>query len=166
MTVWQAMSKLENIGYTFIQEGDSLKAAIIGKAPPEASALLDIVRTDRAAAADYIRQRESGATVADDGCTYSVLDALAIAQAVRRGDAVLLAPVIFHKQPLTVTVCWEPTHGVAEAVLEWHRERLQNALQGRLQAMEQQPLDGMSAEEVEALCDRYTLYKTLLEVCR
>lgn len=103
---------------------------------------------------------------ATSGCTYSVLDALAIAQAVRRGDAILLAPVIFHKQPLTVTVCWEPTHGVAEAVLEWHRERLQNALQGRLQAMEQQPLDGMSAEEVEALCDKYTLYKTLMEVCR
>ena len=60
MTCWQAMNKLENMGYTFIKDSESLKAAIIGKAPPEASALLDIVRADREAAADYIRQRDAG----------------------------------------------------------------------------------------------------------
>lgn len=167
MTVAEAMNALEHLGFSFrLAERGEIKFRSSVERPPEAAALLDIVRTDRASAADYIRQRESGATVVDDGCTYSVMDALAIAQAVRRGDAVLLAPVIFHKQALNVTVCWEPTHGIAGAVLEWHRERLKNTLQGRLQTMEQQPLDGMSAEEVEALCDKYTLYKTLMEVCR
>lgn len=162
MTVWQAMSKLEDMGYTFIQNGDSLKAVIIGKAPSEASTLMEIIRGDRAAAADYVRQRENGATVVDDGCTYSVLDALAIAQAVQRGAAVLLAPVIYHKQQMTVSVCWQPTHGAAEAVLEWHREHLLSALNSRLKAMERQALDGMSAEEVEALSDKYSLYTVLV----
>ena len=166
MTVWQAMNKLENIGYTFIQDGNSLKAAIIGKAPPEASALLDIVRADRAAAADYIRQRENGATVIDDGCTYSVFDALAIGQAVRHGAAVLLAPVVFHKQALTVSVYWQPVEGAAETVLDAHRNRLRNALKSRLQAMEDQSLDGLTEAEIDRFCEKYSHYKTLLEVCR
>lgn len=166
MTVWQAMSKLESIGYTFIRDGESLKAAIIGTAPPEASALLDIVRADRAAATDYIHQRESGSTVIDDGCTYSVFDALAIGQAVRHGAAVLLAPVVFHKQALTVSVYWQPVEGTAETVLDAHRNRLKNALKSRLQAMEDQPLEGLTEAEIDRYCEKYSHYKTLLEVCR
>lgn len=165
MTVWQAMNKLENIGYTFIQDGESLKAAIIGTAPPEASALLDIVRADRAAAADYIRQRDAGATVIDDGCTYSVFDALAIGQAVRHGAAVLLAPVVFHKQALTVSVYWQPVEGEAETVLDTHRNRLRNALEGRLQVMEDQPLEGLTEAEIDRFCEKYSQYKTILEGC-
>lgn len=166
MTVWQAMNKLENMGYTFIQDGDSLKAAIIGNPPPEAASLLAIARADRAAAVDYVRQRESGSTVVDDGCTYSVFDALAIGQAVKRGDAVLLAPVIFHKQALTVTVYWNPVEGAAETVLDAYRNRLKNALEGRLQAMENQPLEGLTEAEIDRYCEKYSRYKTILEVCR
>lgn len=163
MTVWQAMNKLENMGYAFIQDGDSLKAAIIGKAPPEAPALLEIVRADRASAADYIRQRDAGATVADDGCTYSVFDALAIGQAVRRGAAVLLAPVIYHKQQLTVSVYWQPVEGSEESVLSAHRNRLRNAMEARLEAMDNQSLEGMTEAEIDRFCEKYSLYKTILE---
>lgn len=166
MTCWQAMSKLENMGYTFIKDGESLKAAIIGKAPPESSALLAIVRTDREAAADYIRQRDAGAMVVDDGCTYSVFDALAIGQAVRHGAAVLLAPVVFHKQALTVSVYWQPVEGAAAAVLNTHRTRLKNALESRLQTMENQSLKGLTEAEIDRYCEKYSRYKTLLEVCR
>lgn len=165
MTVWQAMSKLESIGYSFVQDRDSLKAAIIGTPPPEASALLDIVRADRDAAADYIRQRKSGSTVIDDGCTYSVFDALAIGQAVQRGEAVLLAPVVFHVEPVNVSVYWKPTHGVPDAVLEWHRERLKKALRRRLQEMEQKDLDGMTEAEIDRFCQKYDRYKIIMEGC-
>lgn len=165
MTVWQAMNKLESIGYTFIQDGDSLKAAIIGTPPPEASAMLDIVRADRAAAADYIRQRDAGATVIDDGSTYSVFDALAIGQAIRRGAAVLLAPVVFHKQALTVSVYWQPVEGTAETVLDTHKNRLRNAMERRLQEMEEQPLDGLTEAEIDRFCEKYSQYKTILEGC-
>lgn len=162
MTCWQAMHKLEQMGYTFIQNGDTIKAAIIGTAPPEASALLEIVRADRAAAADYIRQRAEGATVTDDGCTYPLLDALAIGQAVRKGDAVLIGKVIFHAEPVTISICWHPVCGDSEAVLEYHRERLKSSLERRLQVMEQQPIDGMTEAEMDGLIDQYMRYKTIL----
>ena len=95
----------------------------------------------------------------------NVFDALAIGRAVRRGDAVLLAPVIFHREEMTVTVPWKPVHGVAEAVLEWHRARLEKAIRRRLQEMEEQPIDGLSEREMDALIDKYDRYKMLLEVC-
>lgn len=166
MTTWQAMNRLENLGYQFRTDGERVRFSLIGTAPPEASALLDIARADRAAAADYVRQRESGAIVVDDGCTYSVFDALAIGQAVKRGDAVLLAPVIFHKQALTVTVYWNPVEGAAETVLDAYRNRLKNALEGRLQTMENQSLKGLTEAEIDRYCEKYSRYKTLLEVCR
>lgn len=164
MTTWQAMNRLENLGYCFRTDGERVRFSLIGTAPPEASALLDIVRADRAAAADYIRQRENGATVIDDGCTYSVFDALAIGQAVRHGAAVLLAPVVFHKQALTVSVYWQPVEGTAETVLDAHRNRLKNALKSRLQAMADQPLEGLTEAEIDRYCEKYSHYKSLLEV--
>ena len=166
MTCWQAMNKLENMGYTFIKDGESLKAAIIGKAPPEASKLLDIVRADREAAADYIRQRDAGATVTDDGCTYSVFDALAIGQAVRRGAAVLLAPVIFHKQALTVTVYWHPVDADSGTVLETIKNRLISTMKARMQELEDKPLDGLTDGEIDQFCEKYSLYKTIMEECQ
>lgn len=96
----------------------------------------------------------------------TVFDALAIAQAVRRGDAVLTGPVIFHREVVNVTVPWQPTHGVPAAVLEWHRERLEKALRRRLQEMEQKDLDGMTEAELDRFCEKYEHYKTILEVCR
>ena len=164
MTCWQAMKRLEDLGYSFHLDASGRAVGVLaGEAPREASALLEIARSDRAAAAEYVRQREAGAVVVDDGCTYSVLDALAIAQAVKRGDAVLLAPVVFHREPITVTVLWHPVRGVAEAVLDWHRERLEKAIRRSLQEMEQQPLDGLSAAEVDRLGEKYTRYKLLME---
>ena len=50
MTVWQAMHALEGLGYRFRATGGGVKAEVCGEAPPESSALLDIVRSDREAA--------------------------------------------------------------------------------------------------------------------
>lgn len=41
----------------------------------------------------------------------SIFDALAIAQAVKKGEARLLGKVVFHRQTMSVTVRWEPTGG-------------------------------------------------------
>lgn len=97
---------------------------------------------------------------------YTVLDALAIAQAVRRGDAVLTGPVIFHREPVNVSVYWRPVHGMAAEVLERHRERLEAALCRHLEEMEQKDLDGLTDAEIDAFCAKYGRYKMLMEVCR
>ncbi|MDD3410811.1 MAG: hypothetical protein PHY12_08365 [Eubacteriales bacterium] len=49
--------------------------------------LLSIARRDRESVRAYVEQRQSGAVVTDDGCAYTLLDALAIAQAVKKGAA-------------------------------------------------------------------------------
>lgn len=166
MTVAEAMNALESMGFCFrLDEKGEIKFRSPETRSPETADLLEIARTDRAAAADYVRQQGSGATVVDDGCTYSVLDALAIGQAVKRGDAVLLGPVIFHREPVNVSVYWRPVHGVAEDMLEKHRERLGNALRRRLQEMENQPLDGLTEAETDRLFEKYSQYKYILEVC-
>lgn len=165
MTVYEAMNALECMGFSFrLDDNGEIKFRSLGNRGPEASALLEIARADRCAAADYVRQREAGALVVDDGCTYSVLDALAIAQAVKRGDAVLLAPVVFHVDPVNVSVYWKPVVGVAEGVLEWHREKLKSAILRRICSIEQQPIDGLSETEIDALYEQYRRYKNILEV--
>ena len=123
MTVWQAMHALEGLGYRFRATGGGVKAEICGEAPPESSALLDIVRSDREAARAYVVEREAGTMVQDDGCTFSLFDALAIGQAVRRGEARLIGKVIFHRQPMTATIHCEDL----SALPVW-RERLKKAL--------------------------------------
>ena len=137
MTTWQAMSALEGLGYRFEAAGGGVRACLQGTPPPEASALLDIVRRDREAARAYVLERQAGAVVVDDGCTCTLFDALAIAQAVRKGEARLVGKVVFHRRSMTVTVRWEPQTGEASAaLLAKARERLKNALKARLKAME------------------------------
>lgn len=165
MTVPQAINALECLGYAFrLDESGVVKFRTVAEKTRTEEILLSFIRADRAAATDYIHQRESGSTVIDDGCTYSVFDALAIGQAVRHGAAVLLAPVVFHKQALTVSVYWQPVEGTAETVLDAHRNRLKNALKSRLQAMEDQPLEGLTEAEIDRYCEKYSHYKSLLEV--
>lgn len=166
MTTWQAMHALERIGYGFELHGDGVRATLQGKAPPEASALLDIACQDRAAARAYVIERQSGAVVVDDGCTYGAFDALAIAQAVRKGEARLLGNVIFHREDMTCTVRWEPLKGEASAVLLRHRERLKNSLESRLKAIEATPWESVTPEQAEALCARYERYFWMKEVMR
>ena len=132
---------------------------------PEASALLEIARRDREAARAYVLERQAGAHVAEDGSTYSVLDALAIAQAVRKGEARLLGKVIFHRQAGVVTVRWEPLNGESEDnCLSRHRDALQNALEGRLKALEERDYTNLTAEEKEAYCRQYERYLAVLEM--
>ena len=48
MTTWQAMAALEGLGYRFeITAEGKIRGTIEGTSPPEASALLEIVRHDR-----------------------------------------------------------------------------------------------------------------------
>ena len=117
------------------------------------------MRSDREAARAYVLEREAGAVVEDDGCTFSLFDALAIGQAVRRGEARLMGKVIFHRQPMTVTI-----HCVDLSALSVWRERLRKALEARLQAMEGSGWENMQAEEYARFCEKYGQYTRLLEV--
>ena len=165
MTTWQAMNQLERLGYQFEATAEGVHVTLQGAPPPEASALLEIVRRDREAARAYVMERQAGAHVAEDGSTYSVLDALAIAQAVRKGEARLLGKVIFHRPAGVVTVRWEPLNGEPEgAMLKRCRDTLQNALEGRLKALEERDYTNLTAEGKEAYCRQYERYLAVLEM--
>lgn len=164
MTCWQAMAALEALGYRFTRTAEGrVLATLQGNKPPEASALLEIVRRDREAAAAYVREREAGAVVADDGSTVSLLDALAIAQAVHKGEARLIGKVVFHRLTGDVTVHWEPLQGAAEELLTRRRERLKAALKAQIKAMDEADYWNLTAEEYEAICARYGRYCRILE---
>lgn len=164
MTTWQAMNALERVGYTFAPTAQGVRATLQGHPPAEAPALLDVVRRDREAARAYVLARQEGATVVDDGCTYSLFDALAIGQAIKKGEARLLGKVIFHRQEMTVSVRWEPLTGEASAgLLNRRRECLKNALEARLKAMENSGWENLTAEEYNQFCARYGRYYRLLE---
>lgn len=164
MTTWQAMAALEAAGYRFSLEGGNIHARAAEEAP-EASALLEIVRRDREAARAYVLERQDGACVMEDGNIYSVLEALAIAQAVRKGEARLLGKVIFHRPAGVVTVRWEPLNGESEDnCLSRHRDTLQNALEGRLKVLEERDYTNLTAEEKEAYCRQYERYLAVLEM--
>jgi len=165
MTTWQAMNQLERLGYQFEATADGVRVTLQGEAPREASALLEIARRDREAARAYVMERQAGAHVAEDGSTYSVLDALAIAQAVRKGEALLLGKVVFHRPAGVVTVRWEPLNGESEDnCLSRHRDALQNALEGRLKVLEERDYMNLTAEEKEAYCRQYERYLAVLEM--
>ena len=165
MTTWQAMNQLERLGYQFEATADGVRVTLQGEAPREASALLEIARRDREAARAYVLERQAGARVAEDGSTYSVLDALAIAQAVRKGEARLLGKVVFHRPAGVVTVRWEPLNGEPEgAMLKRCRDALQNALESRLKALEERDYTNLTAEEKEAYCRQYERYLAVLEM--
>lgn len=164
MTTWQAMNALERAGYTFAPTAQGVRATLQGRPPPEASALLEIVRRDREAARAYVLARQEGATVVEDGCTYSLFDALAIGQAIKKGEARLLGKVIFHRQAMTVSVRWEPLTGEASAeLLTRRRECLKNTLEGRLKAMESSGWENLTEEEYDQFCARYGRYYRLLD---
>lgn len=165
MTTWQAMNQLERLGYQFEATAEGVHVTLQGAPPPEASALLEIARRDREAARAYVMERQAGAHVAEDGSTYSVLDALAIAQAVRKGEARILGKVIFHRPAGVVTVRWEPLNGESEDnCLSRHRDTLQNALEGRLKVLEERDYTNLTAEEKEAYCRQYERYLAVLEM--
>ena len=164
MTTWQAMNKLERLGYQFEATADGVRVTLQGEAPPESFALLEIARRDREAARAYVLERQAGGIVAEDGCTYSVLEALAIAQAIRKGEARLLGKVIFHRPAGNVSVYWEPLTGESpEVLLTRYREALTNALEARLKAMDESPYWNLSPEEYDAFCAKYSRYAELLK---
>ena len=165
MTTWQAMAALEALGYRFeITADGKIRGTVEGTKPPEACALLDIVRRDRDSAAAFVQARQAGATVVDDGSTYGVFDAVAICGAIRDGEAQLFGMVTYHRRADTVTIKWEPLNGqTSAALLDNRREALRNALQSRLCALEVLPNREMTSDEIDRLCAEYGRCKRLLE---
>ena len=160
MTTWQAMAALEGLGYRFeITAEGKIRGTIEGTKPPEASALLEIVRRDRDSAAAYVQQ--AGATVVD---TYTVFDAVAICGAIKSGDAQLFGKVIYHRQADNVTVRFQPLNGqTAAALLNTRREALRNTLQSRLCALEVLPDRELTGDEIDSLNAEYRRCKRLLK---
>lgn len=164
MTTWQAMSALERVGYTFAPTAEGVRATLQGQPPAEASALLDIARRDREAARAYVLARQEGATVVDDGCTYSLFDALALGQAVRKGEARLLGKVIFHKRDMTVSLYWKQlTAEDPAAFMNRYRERMKSAIQKRLRQMDDAEWWKLSEDEFDQMSSRYSFLCWLLE---
>jgi hypothetical protein len=159
------MAALEGLGYRFeITAEGKIRGTVEGTKPPEASALLDIVRRDRDSAAAYVRERQAGATVADDGSTYPMFDAVAICGAIRDGEARLFGKVIYHRRADNVTIRWEPLTGqTAAALLDTRREALRIALQSRLGALEVLPDREMTSDEIDRLNAEYGHCRRLLE---
>ena len=76
-----------------------------------------------------------------------------------------MGKVIFHRPAGVVTVRWEPLNGELEgAMLKRCRDTLQNALEGRLKALEEQDYTNLTAEEKEAYCRQYERYLAVLEM--
>lgn len=162
MTTQQAMAALEGLGYRFeITAEGKIRGTIEGTKPPEASALLEIVRRDRDSAAAFVRERQAGATVVD---TCSVFDAVAIGGAIRNGTAQLFGRIVYHRQADNVTIQWESLNGqTSAALLDNRREALRNALQSRLQAMEILPDRELTGDEIDRLNAEYGRCKRLLD---
>lgn len=165
MTVWQAMARLEALGYTFrLDKSGRVAARIAGEEPREADALFTIASTDRAAAADFVRMRQDGAAVVDEGQRLPLLDALAIGQAIRKGQAELVGSVRFIAADLTVCLWWYPINGEEpSALLERHRAALAAAVEKRLEKMDASEWWNLPPEEYEAFCKKYGFYRWLLK---
>lgn len=164
MTTWQAMNALERVGYTFALTSGGVRATLQGRPPPEASTLLEVVRRDREAARAYVLARQEGATVVEDGCTYSLFDALAIGQAIRKGEARLLGKVIFHKRDMTVSLYWKQLAAEGPAAfMNRYRERMKSAIQKRLRQMDDAEWWKLSEDEFDQMSSRYSFLCWLLE---
>lgn len=163
MTTWQAMAALEGLGYRFeITAEGKIRGTLEGTKPPEASALLDIVRRDRDSAAAYVKEQQAGATVVDDGSGYTVFTAVAIGEAIKAGEARLIGKVTYHRQADNVTIRWEPLNGQT-TLLDTRREALRIALESRLGALEVLPDRELTSDEIDHLNVEYGRCKRLLE---
>lgn len=164
MTTWQAMARLDALGYSFSIEGGRVKAAIIGEEPENAAELFDIAGRDPTSAADYVRMKQGGMTVVDECRKLSTFDALAIGQAVKRGEVELVGRVVFHRSENAVSLFWFPKNGEAPAALLCRcRKQLAQSLKARLEKMEAQDWWNLSPAEYEAFCKKYAFYTQLLE---
>ena len=137
MTTQEAIRQLREMG-GFIQLTEDGRIITRIKPTPEACALLETIRADREGAKECLRQ-------------YGMFDAVAIAQAVKRGEAKLTGKVIYHRQENLATVPWEAVSGN----LRQYRERLRTALEQRLREIEACNIDGLSSETVERLAEEY-----------
>ncbi|MBR2924247.1 MAG: hypothetical protein IKC28_04370 [Clostridia bacterium] len=157
MTVWQAMARIEALGYSLrLDESGRVAARIAGSEPEEAEVLFQIASTDRIAAADYVRMRQEGTSVVDAGQNMSLLDALAIGQAIRKHEAEMMGTVRLMTADMSVCLWWYPINGeTASSLLERHREALVTAIQRRLEKMDNSEWWNLSPTEYDAFCQKY-----------
>jgi hypothetical protein len=145
------MEVLEQMGYQFAVTAEGkIRGTLHSKQPPEASALLDIVKKNRENALDYLERR-------------SVFDAVAIGQAVKAGEARLIGKVIYHTKRNNVTIHWEPLNGQSRnTLLNTRREALKAALEGRIRAMDNLDKE-LTDDEIDRMNAEYGRYLLLLE---
>ncbi|MEA5013134.1 MAG: hypothetical protein VB099_01115 [Candidatus Limiplasma sp.] len=144
MTTWQAMHRLEELGYSFeLTEAGKVRAVLMGTKPPEASALLDIAR------ADYVRQRVGGAAVCAVERPYSLRDALAIGRALKAGVGQLMGKVHYDGQAIRVT--WTGPDLASWVALA------QSEARAEMRRMDESEFWNVEPEEYEQMCIRYGL---------
>lgn len=155
MTTWQAMHRLEQLGYTFtMTEEGKVQARPQGQKPAEATALLDIARADRDAAVGYVRERLSGATVHAVEREVSLLEALAVGMAWKTGEAEVFGRVRLSRGHIFIS--W------GGAVLPEWIDKARGWAMEQLAQMEECDYWALPAEEREALCARFNLCHEML----
>ncbi len=156
MTTWQAMRRLEELGYSFrLTEVGKVQAMLMGPKPPEAAPLLDIARADRDSAADYVRQRQQGASVVAIEREVSPLEALAVSLAVQAGVAQLVGKVRLYGGHIFIT--W-----MGAELPDW-MENARERVRRELKQMDESRYWEMSAAEFERMCRRYGAWARLCE---
>lgn len=156
MTTWQAMHRLEQLGYTFElnAEGKILAKLLGSMKPEEATSLLAIVRMDRESAADYVKQRSAGAFVCAVEREYNLCEALAIGKAFKAGKGQLVGRVSLRQGRIFIT--W------AGCDLAPWVEKVKEEAQVEMQQIDNSEYWELSAEEYEKMCMRYAVLAEVL----
>lgn len=85
----------------------------------------------------------------------SLLNALAIGQAMKRSEAKLIGKVRVRGGDIFINWTGGP--------LDRHRERLKAAARQRMDEMDNNPYWELTAEEYDKMCTRYALFKEMVE---
>jgi len=155
MTTWQAMHRLEELGYTFILTDEGKVQGRIRNKPPEASALLAIARADRESAADYVRQRQQGVNVMAVEREVTLHEALAVSMAMQTGEAQLMGKVRLSGGHIFITWVGAELPTWIEKARGWVREEVRR--------MDESPYWELTAEDFTKMCARYAMYKEMCE---
>ena len=150
MTVWQAMHKLEQLGYSFVLTDEGkIQARIVGVKPAEASALLDIARADKESAAAYVRQRLSGAFIMTVEREYSLCETLAAGLALQAGEGQLFGPIRLCQGKIFFTWGGGALAPWIEKVKAWVRQEM--AIMDNAEYWE------LSPEDFTTMCCKYAM---------
>lgn len=150
MTTWQAMYRLEELGYSFeLTDGGKVQGRIKGEKPLEASTLLAIARADRDSAADYVQQRNHGVIVVSVEREVTLQDTLAVGLALRAGEAELMGKVRLSGGRIFITWMGAELPEWVEKAHAWAWEEMIR--------LDESPYWEMTSEEYDKMCARYCI---------